>query len=73
MKDISNDPKKPGTWKIELAITINFISSKDDKDKGFAIDSKTDNIKIMISDVTDEIMENLFSSLKSRQIDNYAK
>ena len=29
LKDIINNLKKSDTWKIELTITINFISSKD--------------------------------------------
>ena len=33
LKDIINDLKKPSTWKIQLKITINFISFKDDNDE----------------------------------------
>ena len=33
LKDIINDLKKSDTWKIQLTITINFISSKDDNDE----------------------------------------
>ena len=44
----------------------NFISSKDDNDEERGKHSKSDNIEILISDVTDEIIENLFKSLKNR-------
>ena len=33
LKDIINDLKKPGTWRIQLTIIINFISSEDDNDE----------------------------------------
>ena len=61
-----NNLKKSDTWKIQLTITINFISSKDDNDEERVTHPKTNNIEIMISDVTDEIIEKLFNSLKSR-------
>ena len=32
LKDIINDLEKFETWKIQLKITINFISSKDDNE-----------------------------------------
>ena len=33
LKYIINDLKKSDKWKIQLIITINFISSKDDNDE----------------------------------------
>ena len=33
LKDIINDLKQSDTWKIQLAITVIFISSKDDNDE----------------------------------------
>ena len=30
VKDILNDLQKSDTWKIELTVAINFVSSKDD-------------------------------------------
>ena len=43
-----NNIKKFETWKIELTITVNFISSKDN-DEAHVIYSKSDNIDIMIN------------------------
>ena len=60
-----NDLKKSGAWKIQLTITINFISSKDDNDKDHVSHSKSGNTEILINDVTDEIIEKLFNSLKN--------
>ena len=47
LKDIINDIKKSDTWKIQLTIKINFISSKDDEEP--VIHLKSDNIEIMIN------------------------
>ena len=33
LKDIINDLKTSDTWKIQLAIAINFISSEDDNNE----------------------------------------
>ena len=62
MKDIINDLKKPDTWKIQLTIAINFISSKD-SDEEYVMYSKSDYIKNMINDKADEVIEELFQSL----------
>ena len=61
-----NDIKNSDSWKIQLTITINFISPADDNDEERVKHSKPDNIEIMISDAPDEIIEKLFNSLKSR-------
>ena len=53
-------------WKSQLTITINSFSSEDDNDEEHVMLSKSDNIEIMISDESDEIMKNLFDSLKNR-------
>ena len=55
LKDIINDLKKLERQKIQLAISINFVSSKDDHDDDDDDDdeeckmhSKSDNIEIMM-------------------------
>ena len=64
LTDIINDLRKFETWKIQLTIIINLISSKDNNDEERVMHSKCDNIEPMISDETDEIIKNLFNSLK---------
>ena len=64
LTDIINDLRKFETWKIQLAIIINLISSKDNNDEERVMHSKCDNIEPMISDETDEIIKKLFNSLK---------
>ena len=43
-KNIIHDLKKSDTWKIQLTITINFISFKNDNDEERVIHSKSQNI-----------------------------
>ena len=46
-------------------IAVNFMSSKDN-DGEHVMHSKSDNIKIMISDKVDEVIEKLFESILSK-------
>ena len=43
-------------WKIQLTITINSISSKDDNDEESVMHSKRETIENMISDEADEVI-----------------
>ena len=52
------------TWKIQLTIAINFISSIDNNDEKRVMHSKSDNKKVMINDEADEVIKILFKSLK---------
>ena len=54
LQDIKVNLKKPDTWKIQLAIVINFMSSKD-IDEECLIHSKSDNIEIMTNDKAEEV------------------
>ena len=54
LRDFINDLKQSDTWKIQLTITINFISSKDDNDEDRVMHSKSDNIEILSSDEADK-------------------
>ena len=71
LKDTINDLKRKfntkfdRTWKIQLTIAINFMSSKD-HDERVVIDSRSDNREFMITDKEDNIIEKLFQSLLSR-------
>ena len=56
--------------KNQLPITSNFISFKDDNDEERSMQSKSCNIEIMISDEADEVIKNLFDSLKNRYQNN---
>ena len=64
LKDIVNYLKRSDTWKIQLKITINFISSKDDNDQ--------ERVMIKISDEADEVIRSflIHSKLDIRIIFN---
>ena len=53
LKDIDH-LKESDTWKIQLTIANNFISSIDN-DEGRVMHSKSDNIEIMINDEAYEV------------------
>ena len=49
-------------WKIQLTMSINFISSKD-SDGTCNMHTQSNNIEIMVGSETDEIIEEFFKSL----------
>ena len=56
LKDTTNSLKKSDTWKIQLRIAGNFISSIDN-DEESVMHSKSDNTEIMINDEADEVIK----------------
>ena len=69
MKDVINNLRKSDLWKLQLAIANNFISSIDSDEKRVR-HLKCDNIEIMINDEADEVVKELFDSLKNRYQNN---
>ena len=65
LSGIINDHKAQEEWKIHLTRAIKFFSSKD-SDETQIMQSKSDNIEIMIGNKTDRITEELFKSLLQR-------
>ena len=53
--------KTQGEWKIQLTMSIIFISSKD-SDKICNLHTRSNNIEIMMVNETDEIIDELFES-----------
>ena len=62
LSDMINDHKTRREWKIQLKMLINFISSKDSDETG-NLQTKSNNIEIMMDNETDEIIEKLLGSL----------
>ena len=58
-----------GTWKTQLSMANNFISSID-KNEECLTHSKSDSKEITINDEADEVMKELFDSLKNRYQNN---
>ena len=52
--------KKADTWKIQLTIAINLLSSKDN-DEERVMHSKSDNIEIMVIEEEDEVTKRRFA------------
>ena len=65
LKDIIIDLQISGTWKIQLTIAINFISSEDVNQEQ-TTHSKSDNIEVVAYGDANEIIEKPFDSLFSR-------
>ena len=65
MNDIIISFRKSDTWKIQLTIAINFISSEN-VDELHVMHSKSDNIELMPYDNANEVVNELFESLLSR-------
>ena len=57
--------KKSDTWKIQLTMANNFISSIDNNEKPL-IHPKNDGTEIMINDEANEIMKEHFIAPKNR-------
>ena len=68
LSDMIIDYKTQGEWKIQLTMSINFISSND-SDETHNLHTKSNNIEIMMGNETDEVIEKLFESL----LQNYQK
>ena len=64
--DMINDHKSQSEWKIQLAMAINFISSKPNSDETRIMYIKSINTEIMIGSDTNEVIEELFKSLSDR-------
>ena len=56
------DDNNFGEWKFQLTMRINFISSLDTGEIR-TMDSKSDNIDIMMVTETDDIIDEVFKSL----------
>ena len=69
LKDELNDIKKSDTLKIQLAIAVNFISSKD-IDEEDVIHAKSDNKEIKMNDKADKVIQKLFKTLLNRYQNN---
>ena len=62
LSDMIIDYKTQGEWKIQLTMSINFISSND-SDETHNLHTKSNNIEIMMGNDTDEIIDELCESL----------
>ena len=62
------DLENSETWKIQLKTAINFISSQDVGQ--CCVHSKSDNIKRTSCNDSNEVLDEIFDSFRSRYKDN---
>ena len=66
LRELINDYKSNGEWKIQLTAQINFISLRPDSDETRVMHTRCNNEEFMNGSDTDEIIKELFKSLLQR-------
>ena len=69
LSSIIIDFQNSDTWKIQLTIVINFLSSKD-AEKERVLHSRSNNMKITSYNDVNEVVDELFDWLRSRYQEN---
>ena len=70
LRELINDHKNKGEWKIQLTAQINFISLRPGSDETLVINTRSANEEFMNGSDTDEIIKELFKSLFQRYQEN---
>ena len=70
LRELMEEYKLKGEWKVQLTIEVNFISLKPGSDKTRIMYTRSDNIEIMFGDDNDDIIEQLFESLLQNYEEN---
>ena len=70
MRNIIIELQNSDTWKSQITIAINFISSKDTEEER-VMHSNSDNIKFTSYNDANEVVNELFESLPSKYQDNF--
>ena len=70
LRELINQYRNEGEWKVQLSAEINFISLKPGSDETRVMYTRSDNEEFMSSDDTDEIIKLLFESFLKRFEEN---
>ena len=70
LRELINDHKSKGEWKIQLTAQINFISLRPGSDETRVMHTRNANEMLMNGSDTDEIIKELFKSLLQRYQEN---
>ena len=70
LRELINDHKNKGEWKIQLTAQINFISLRPGSDETRVMHTKSINEEFMNGSDTGEIIKELFKSLLQRYQEN---
>ena len=60
LKELIEEYKLKGEWKVQLTIEVNFISLKPGSDETRIMYTRSDNVEIMFGDDNEDIIEQLF-------------
>ena len=69
LRELLEEYKQKGEWKVQLTIEVNFISLKPGSEETCIMYTRSDNIEIMFGDDNDDIIEQLFESLLKKYED----
>ena len=70
LRELLEEYKQKGEWKVQLTIEVNFISLKPGSDKTRIMYTRSDNIEIMFGEDNNDIIEQLFESLLKKYEEN---
>ena len=70
LRELINDHKNKGEWKIQLTVQINFISLRPGSNETRVMHTRSVNEEFMNGSATDEIIKELFKSLLQRYQEN---
>ena len=70
LRELINQYKNEGEWKIHLIAEINFISSKPGSDETRIMHMRSDNEEIMNGSDTDKVIKLLFESFFQKYKEN---
>ena len=70
LRELINDYKSKGEWKIQLTAQINFISLRPGSDEVRVMHTRSNNEEFMNGSDTDEIIKELFKSILQRYQEN---
>ena len=73
LRDMINNHKTLGEWKIQLSMKINFVSSKDYSDETRTTSNWSDNIEIIMGNETYDNIDELIKSFLQRYQENLEK
>ena len=70
LRELIEEYKLKGEWKVQLTIEINFISLKPGSDETCIMYTRSGNVEILFGDDNDDIIEQLFESLLQKYEEN---
>ena len=70
LRELLEEYKQKGEWKVQLTIEVDFISLKPGSDETRIMYTRSDNTEIKFGDDNDDIIEQLFESLLKKYEEN---